>query len=89
MPWGVIGPATITYYSNQLKLNSLLQKIDVLYPIHVGTIVSYLTDPELNVKELITHRTKCIHLYNEVVKNVDLKSLDENSILGKMLRNDI
>lgn len=88
MPWGVIGPEAITYFAKKFKVVELAQEIDVLYPLHYNRISQILT-PNLNVSDIVSYRTCCIHLYNEKLRKVDLNSLDLNSILSKMLNNQI
>ena len=88
MPWGVIGPKAITYYVKQLGLTTMVQPIDVFYPIHYQCI-SQLWDSNLKVTDITSSRTSCIHLYNEMLKGVDLKNLNSTSILFKLLKNEI
>lgn len=88
MPWGVIGPDAITYFATKRKVDNLALAIDELYPIHHHRI-NMLLDNELNLSDITTHRTKAIHLYNEFLRQVDLNSLDKNTILAKLLLNQI
>ena len=88
MPWGVIGPVAITYYIKENNFLSYVKPIDYYYPIHFHCI-SKLLDPELTLEDLITHRTQCIHLYNEMLKNVNLTNIPESCILSKMLENNL
>lgn len=88
MPWGVIGPKAITYYVQQCKLIKKIQPIDIFYPVHY-LCVNQLMDSGLKLDDITTSRTQCIHLYNEMLKGIDLQSLDRNSVLAKMLRNEI
>ncbi|WP_239990268.1 galactosyltransferase Lgt5 [Ignatzschineria cameli] len=87
MPWGIIGPSAITYYVNQLKLEDYVEDIDLFYPIHCKSVVSFLTKYQLDIKEVLTSRTQCIHLYNEMLKGIDTKKLSDKTILFKMLKN--
>lgn len=88
MPWGVIGPEAITYYFKKNNLLSFVKPMDYYYPIHYQC-VSKLLDPDLKINDLITHRTKCIHLYNEMIKSIDLEDIPKTSILSKMLENSL
>ena len=88
MPWGVIGPEAITYYFKKHNLLSCVKPMDYYYPVHYQC-VSKLLDPDLKINDLITHRTKCIHLYNEMIKNIDLEDIPKTSILSKMLENSL
>lgn len=84
MPWGVIGPEAITYYVQHYQLESYIQPIDIFYPIHY-TCVNHLMNAGLDIKDITTHRSKCIHLYNEILRKHNLSNIPENSILSSML----
>ena len=88
MPWGVIGPAAITHFVKHLNLESSIQPIDVYYPVHYECI-NLLLDGGLEIDDITTPRTVCIHLYNEILRKVDLKSINDNCILSKMLINKV
>lgn len=89
MPWGVIGPTAITYYSKKIGIIDLIKPMDVFYPIHYEQVVGLLTDYRLDVSDLVTHRTVCIHLYNEKLRGVDVTQAPKGSVLNKMLKNAI
>lgn len=89
MPWGVIGPRAITYYVKELGIEELVQKADVYYPVHYTKVKGYLMDPDLRLDDLITSRTRVFHLYNEMLRKVDLKKVPKGSVLYKMLHNEI
>ncbi|GGZ85369.1 hypothetical protein GCM10007161_16600 [Ignatzschineria indica] len=89
MPWGIIGPSAITYYVNQLKLEDYIEDIDIFYPIHCKSVISFLTKYQLDVSEVLTTRTRTIHLYNEMLKEVDLESLSSKTIMYSLLENEI
>ena len=88
MPWGVIGPEAITYFAEQLNVIDKVQPIDVFYPVYYQCI-SQLLDSNLVIDDVITSRTVCVHLYNEMLRKVDLDNISSNSILAKMLKNEI
>ena len=88
MPWGIIGPEAITYYMKESNALSNVKPMDYYYPIHFHCI-SKLLDPALTLKDIVTHRTQCIHLYNEMLKDVDLLNIPNNCILSKMLDNSL
>lgn len=88
MPWGVIGPAAITHFIKALNLESQVEPIDVFYPVHYECI-NLLIDENLEINDITTQRTVCIHLYNEVLRKINLNSIGNNCILSKMLRNQI
>lgn len=88
MPWGVIGPEAISFYVKELNLSSHIAPIDIFYPVHFNC-VSQLIDSELDLNDIISSRTLCVHLYNEMLKKVDISKLNCESILSKMLTNKI
>lgn len=88
MPWGITGPSALTYYINKHQLQSLVQPMDVLYPIQYAT-VNQLLDPNLTLSDIISERSVCVHLYNEVIKGLDLDQLPATCILAQMLDNRI
>lgn len=86
MPWGVIGPDAITYYVNQLGLDGYAQDIDIFYPVHFNCI-SQLLNPVLRLDDITTSRTQCIHLYNEMLRQYDISTLNNGSVLANILQN--
>ncbi|VEG13284.1 glycosyltransferase [Moraxella cuniculi] len=88
MGWGVIGPSAITHYAKKLNITNLVQPVDVLYPVQHHE-VNKLLDPSLSIHDVTTLRSVCAHLYNETLKNIDLKQINPNCILAKMLYNEI
>lgn len=88
MPWGVIGPDAITYFVKELNLLNQVQPIDIFYPVHYDCI-NLLTDPQLNIEDVTSSRTSCVHLYNEILRAIDIDKIDENCILAKMFKNEI
>ncbi|WLF83016.1 galactosyltransferase Lgt5 [Moraxella sp. ZY210820] len=88
MPWGAIGPEAITYFVQQNKILHYVQDIDILYPVHY-TCIKHLINGNLDIADITTKRTLCVHLYNEVLRKIDLEKIDEQSVLAKMLNNEI
>ncbi|MCA4790176.1 MULTISPECIES: glycosyltransferase [Acinetobacter] len=88
MPWGVIGPKAITYYIRKHKKVDCVQPIDIFYPVYYQCI-SQLCDPNLTIQDITTSRTLAVHLYNEMLKGIDLEVLNKNSMLYKFLANEI
>lgn len=64
-----MGPSALTYYVDQFDLAGRVQPIDAFYPI-LYQQVSLFYDPELSVQDLITPRTKIIHLWNECLRRI-------------------
>lgn len=88
MPWGALGPDAITHYVKELRLFPVVQPIDVFYPIHYKC-VGHMLDGNLDIRDVTTHRTVAVHLYNEKLKGLNLKSLNANCILQKFLHNEV
>lgn len=88
MGWGVIGPSAMTYYVKKLSLTHLAQPKDVLYPIHYEEI-DKLLNPDMDISQITSNDSVCIHLYNEKLRFVDFNTLSENCILAKMLENEL
>lgn len=88
MPWGVTGPAALTYYAKQYQVEHLAQAPDIFYPVPYQRI-SQLLDPNLTLDDVVTKNTLCVHLYNECLRHKDLTQLDPNCILAKMFRNEL
>lgn len=88
MPWGIIGPHAITYFIKNYALTSYVQPSDIFYPVHYQCI-NQLLDPELNIEDVTTSRTLCVHLYNEMLRDIDLSGLPSTSLLSLFLRNEI
>lgn len=88
MKWGVTGPEALTHYVNACELGRVAQAIDVFYPVHYNRISQLLT-PDLSLNDIVTGRTLAVHLYNEKLRQVDFSTLNPNSVLAKMLANEI
>ncbi|WP_081803685.1 glycosyltransferase [Halotalea alkalilenta] len=84
MKWGTLGPAAITHFARKLDLIRYAKPVDVLYPIGYDR-VSQLLDPGLMLNDLLTSRSCCIHLFNEVLKTHDLSNVPESSPLGRII----
>lgn len=85
MKWGMLGPAAVTYYANACGILKFAQPIDAFYPLDCRRTIQLL-DPNLSIEDLITTRSSCIHLYNEMFKKHDLSSIPATSPVGRMLR---
>ncbi|WP_029351437.1 hypothetical protein [Bosea sp. 117] len=84
LPWGVIGPRALTWLAREHGVDRHALPVDVLYPVHYGA-VDRLLDPELTVESLITPRTRCVHLFNEMLRRLDLSRIPKTSPLGRMI----
>lgn len=89
MGWGVLGPSAITHYTKKLQLTHFVQDLDVLYPIQHHEAKQKLLDENLTISDVISERSVCVHLYNETLRHIDLKTIPSTCILAKMLANEI
>lgn len=75
--WGTIGPLLLTYWVEQLALETLVSSADVYSPMHCE-MAHLLFEPGLAISDLITPRTVGMHLYNanlrgrEIIKDTPL-----------------
>lgn len=86
LPWGTTGPDAVTWYLRQHGLDKFAQPSDVFYPVahyHTGR----LFDPGLTIQDLVTKRTKAIHLYHETFRGYALstESIPPSSPVGRMI----
>lgn len=84
LPWGVLGPRAITHVAREMGLDAVAKPIDVFYPVHHSQ-VPLLLDPGLSVEDLVTPRSLCLHLFNEVLGRFDLSNIPPSSPLGRIL----
>lgn len=68
LPWGVAGPAAVTYYAKKHNVHHLAKPSDYFYPVHYSC-ADLLLDAGLSVRDLVTPRTVAIHLYNEALRD--------------------
>jgi hypothetical protein len=71
MKWGTMGPVAFTYYARQFSLDKEAQPIDEYYPVNYYQC-DLLRDSGLQLQDLITPRTKVVHLWNEVQRKIDM-----------------
>lgn len=88
MSWGVTGPSALTYYAKVNNVEKYAQPLDVLYPIQFDTVYRLL-EPNGHIYQIATDQSVCVHLYNEVLKKIDLATINPTSILAQMLENKI
>jgi hypothetical protein len=84
MSWGTVGPAAISYYIKRHGLDGLVRPRDEFYPLAYDE-VERLFDPALSIDDLITPRTKVIHLYNEMLGKMRVDVPHPASPLGRMI----
>lgn len=84
MPWGSVGPTAISYYIKHHGLEGRVRPRDEFYPL-AHDEVERLFDPTVSINDLITPRTRVIHLYNEMFRRRQLGTPPRKSPLGQML----
>ncbi len=67
MPWGTIGPILLTHLIAEMELGDQALPIDFLYPLSYGN-TNLLFEPGLSLKDITTHRTIAIHLWNSLLR---------------------
>ncbi|QRI64812.1 hypothetical protein JQ506_07415 [Shinella sp. PSBB067] len=60
--WGVIGPIALTYFIKKLGLTRHVAAPDIFYFYRPGNHRLLLNDPELSLRDMLTPRSKAIHL---------------------------
>lgn len=65
LKWGTVGPDALTYYAKEHGIDRLASPIDRFYPVHWDH-KQLLSDPDLSLKDLTTHRTDAIHLWHNL-----------------------
>ncbi len=68
MRWGTMGPLGISYYAKRHGLFDKAKPADTYYPVCFYQ-AALLRDPDLSLADLITPRTRIVHLWNEVQRN--------------------
>lgn len=84
-PWGTLGPRLITHFVHKRGLQHHAAPADVFYPVDPDR-VSLLFDPDIRVEDLTTHRTACVHLYNEMIRRAGHAKIPPTSPLGQILQ---
>ena len=85
LPWGSLGPRALTYLAEKHAVAALAEPPDVFYPLDMDR-TSLLFDPRLSLDDLVTPRTKCIHLYNEVLRRKGRAEIPPGSPLAAIVR---
>jgi hypothetical protein len=83
LPWGAMGPIALTHYAESFGLTDQALPIDEIYPV-IHQHSSLLRDPGIRLEDLITPRTKVVHLWNEVQRNFDAPPPAGSSLLKIM-----
>jgi hypothetical protein len=86
--WGVLGPAALTWYAHQYRLESFAKPPATFYPIHFREM-DKLFDPSLDWDRLISPVTKTVHLWNELLRRrADRCTPPQGSFLWKLVNGE-
>jgi hypothetical protein len=86
LPWGSTGPKALTWYAHHHGIDRYAKSEEVFYPID-NHQVALLFDPARTIEDLITTKTRAIHLFNEYFKRrfLDVIPVPPSSPLGRIL----
>jgi hypothetical protein len=68
LPWGVTGPTALTWVLPRCGVREEVAARDVYYPVRLRDAGAFLTTERDAVARHVTARTRCIHLWNQAVK---------------------
>ena len=85
---GTTSPRAVTWYAKAHGIEAEVRPSDVLYPVPPQR-ASMLVDPDLTIQDLITKRTRYLHLYYGMLKPLDLSRPPKGSPLDCMIRDEI
>lgn len=69
LPWGVAGPAMLTYLVKKHNLVAEAQPQSVFYPLPYGRAKDLYADAEI-VRSLIAPETRAIHMWNSALRDL-------------------
>jgi hypothetical protein len=84
LPWGTAGPKALSYLLHKRGLERNARPIDVFYPISGDHVRTLLTDPDLSLEELITHRTLAVHIASGHFRSLGT-DIPPSSPLGRIM----
>jgi hypothetical protein len=83
MPWGSAGPQALTALMRRFGLLGLALPADVLNPVHYLD-ADWIRDPGVRLEQVITPRTRAIHLWNECIKGFKEQPAPPGSFLARL-----
>jgi hypothetical protein len=66
MPWGAAGPMALTWLARRHGLAAEAQPEEVFYPVHWSRS-AWIRDPSVALADVLTPRTRAVHLWNQVI----------------------
>jgi len=79
MRWGSVGPQALTHYAIEYGVGHHAKPHDVLYPVHPEHVGLFL-DPEVTIADIGTSRTRVIHLWNEILRTMEVSPPPESPL---------
>lgn len=83
MPWGSAGPNALTAVMGRLGLLGRALPADVLYPVRWQD-AAWVRDPAVKLDDVVTPRTRSIHLWNECIKEIKEAPAPAGSFLARL-----
>ena len=83
MPWGSAGPQALTALMRRFGLLGLALPADVLNPVRYQD-ADWIRDPGVKLEQVITPRTRSIHLWNECIKGFKEQPAPSGSFLARL-----
>lgn len=82
--WGTTGPRALTHYLRKYNATRHAKPIDVFYPVHHQQTALF-SDPSLRLSDLISWRTRFVHLYNASASGQYVDSPPKGSPLWQLM----
>lgn len=83
MPWGSAGPRALSFLSRKHGLSHWAQPPEAFCPMRWQDAL-WITDPKVELEEVITPATCAIHLWNERIKDVKDSPSAPGSFLARL-----
>ena len=83
MPWGSAGPKAITYLARRTGHDRLAMPPETFYPVPWQQ-AAWISDPNVQLEDVITPATRAVHLWNELVKGHKDAPAPRGSFLARL-----
>lgn len=84
LPWAATGPAALTWYAKQAGLFGHAAPPEVFYPVPFGE-AALLYDPAYDLAAAIAPATLGVHLWNNMLGRLDVKTPPKGSAIDRIL----
>ena len=85
MPWGSAGPHAVTWLARKHGLAGAARPPSRFYPVHWRD-AAWLVDPRRSLESVIQPDTIAVHLWNEVIRKLDLAQAPAGSFAARLVR---